>query len=375
VRPVSAAFRTTVKASHTMTARARVLTTFQTGTSPTGTTIDIIDGSVVSDSTANIRATIDLTTDGTGMWPGFGGDLLLAPYGNEVFVERGIRLGGETVEWCSLGYFRIQSPSQAAPPNGPIRLTGKDRMAGIIDARLVQPVQFLATDTFGSVMTQLITEVYPSATITWDDSTNTEQVGRSLISQADRYAFLNDLVTSVGKVWYWDHRGFLVIKDPPSSTTPVFDVVAGAGGVLVSMSRTLTRDRVYNAVVASGEGGDTTDPARAVAYNNDPDSPTYYLGRFGPVPQFYTSPFITSATQAQSAANGLLRQQLGLPYSVDFTAVPNPALEPLDPVRIESSADDVTEVHVLQSITVPLTATAALTATTREQTVVLIGEL
>lgn len=374
MRPVSAAFLRTVRGSHTMAARATVLTSFQTGTQPVGTVIPIIDGQVTIDGTADIRSTLDLTTDGTGMWPNAVADLL-APYGNEVFAERGIQYGNGTIEYCSLGYFRIESPAQDDPPNGPIRLTGKDRMAGLIDGRLLTPTQFQSTDTYGAVVTALVTEVYPSATIQWDDTTDSEAIGRGLIAEEDRFAFLDDLVRSVGKIWYWDYRGVLLITDPPDPTSAVFTVDAGENGVLISASRQLTRERVYNAVVAQGEGADTNTPVRGVAIDLSPTSPTYFYGPFGPVPRYYSSPFITTTTQAQMAAASLLRQNLGLPYSVDFNTIANPALEPYDPVLVRFASSSGAELHVLESVTVPLTEDKSLSSSTREQTTVLIGQL
>jgi hypothetical protein len=374
MRPVTPAFLTTIRGSHTMAARVRVCSTFQTGVIPAGTDIALLGGAVTLDGTADIRSTVDLTTDGTAMWPDRAASLL-APYGNELFVERGVQYSDGVTEWCSLGYFRIQSPSQDRPPDGPIRITGQDRMAGLIDARLLAPRQFLATDTYGAVVSALVLEVYPLATVQWDDATSAVTLDRAVIVETERYAFLKDLVTSVGKIWYWDHRGILVITDAPVATAPVWDVNSGAGGVLVSMARTLTRERVYNAVVASGEAADTQAPVSAVAYNADPASPTAYSGRFGPVPMFYSSPFLTTTAQAQSAADAILRQQLGLPYAVSFAAVPNPALEPYDPVRVTYSQRFTSEVHVLQSVTVPLAEDQPVTATTREQTVILIGAL
>jgi hypothetical protein len=112
---------------------------------------------------------------------------------------------------------------------------------------------------------------------------------------------------------------------------------------------------------------------RALAVDSNPDSPTYWSGPFGKVPRFYSSPFITTTVQAQSAAASILRQSLGLPYSVDFSLVPNPALEPLDPVLVRYSNRDAAETHVIEQLTVPLVASAAMTATTREQTLIAIG--
>lgn len=372
MRPVPARFLRTVTAPHTAVFRARVCSTWQTGIDPVGTKIDFLDGNVVLDGTADIRSVLNLTVAGKGMWPRRVADLL-APYGNELFIERGVQYNAGTIDYCSLGYFRLETPGQDNPPNGPIRIVAKDRMAGLVDARLLAPVQYLATATYGQVVTALVTDVYPGAVVEWDDSTASQTLDRSVIVEEDRYKFLNDLVVSRGKIWYWDHRGVLVIRTPPDVANPVAEVSAGEGGVLVSMSRQLTREGVYNAVVASGEGSDSTNPVRQVAIDDNPNSPTYFYGRFGKVPRFFSSSFLTSEAEASQAASTMLRTQLGLPYNVDFDLVPNPALEPFDPVRIRSASDQGAEVHVLETLTIPLVAEMTMTATTREQTTVLIG--
>ena len=372
MRPVSDAFLNTLRGSHTMTADARVCTTFQTGTGPDGTEIPILGGDVIADANADKRATLDLVTVGNAMWP-TPGNLLLAPYGNEIFVRRGIQYGNGTTEWVSLGYYRIQTPDQDVAPDGPIRIVAWDRMAGIVDGRLLAPVQFLAARTYGSVMEELVTEVYPLAMIEWTDGGDTDTLGRDLITEEDRYGFLNDLVTSLGKIWFWDHRGILVVREQPTADQPVFEVNSGHRGVLVNLSRRLTRERVYNAVVATGEGTDTVSPVRAVAIDNNPLSPTYFFGRFGPVPRFFNSPLMTTDDMVAKTAETMLRKQLGLPYNVDFTAVPNPALEPWDPIRIRYSSRHGPETHIIERITIPLVASAPMTASTREQTVILVG--
>lgn len=374
MRPVSERFLRAVRGSHPMSARARVCTTFQTGTAPTGTVIPILAGDVDLDATADVRSTLELTTDGRGMWPDKT-NTLLTPYGNEVFLERGVQFGGGTTEWCSLGYYRINAPGQDEAPDGPIRISGSDRMAGIVDARLTAPRQYTSGWTFGNVVADLVEEVYPLATIEWDDTTNLQTIGRTVTAEEDRYQVLKELVTSVGKIFYWDHRGVLVIKDPPDPASPVFDITHGRDGVLVSMSRELSREGVYNAVVAKGEGADDANPVRAVRIDNNPQSPTYWYGTFGKVPRFYASPFITTEAQAASAAEKILRRSLGLPYTVSFGMVPNPALEPLDPVRVSYSDRAGLETHVVETLTVPLTADAVMTGTTREKTVVIVGSV
>jgi hypothetical protein len=331
VRPVSTAFLAALRGSHSAPAQAFVVAAGQTGAEPTGTEIPILSGDVQADATAAIRATLALTTHGEFPEQASAD---LAPYGNEIFVRRGVAFGGGRVEWVSLGYYRIQSVEQDDEPDAPIRIAAQDRMAGIVEARLIAPRQFSPTALYGDVVDELVTEVYPWASVEWDDLTDGDALGRTLIAEEDRWQFLDDLVTSRGKIWYWDHRGVLVIRTAPDPDEPVWEVNAGTDGVLTAVSRDLSRDGVYNAVVASGEALDTTEPPRAVAVDDNPDSPTYWNGAFGKVPRFYSSPFITTTGQAQSAANALLRAKLGLPYRVGFQAIVNPALEPWDPVAV-----------------------------------------
>jgi len=369
MRPVSDQFGPATRGSHTMISRARVCAPGQTGTDPDGTEIPILGGDARFDATADQRGSLDLLTDGTGMWPQTG-STLLAPYGNEIYVERGIDYGNGHREWVGLGYFRITVPQQEQAPDGPIRVTGADRMIGLRRGRLLTPRQFASATARASVVTSLVAEIYPTAVIDWDAGSGTA-LGRDMICEEDRFGFLSEMIAALGKIWYWDYRGHLVITDPPPSTSPVFDINAGRDGVLVQASRALTSDGVYNAVVASGEATDTTPPVTAVAIDNDPGSPTYFYGSFGQVPRFYTSPFITTEGQAYSAASVELRREFGLPYTVDLSAIPHPGLEVWDPVRVLPSTSDSWSTHVLQEITIPLTYAGAMTARTREQRLVI----
>lgn len=372
MRPVSAAFQQIVRGSHRMSARARVCAPGQTGVNPTGTEVPILSGDVQLDANADVRSTVDLTTDGSAMWPTSPSGLL-TPYGNELFVERGVVYGDGAVEWVSLGYHRLYAVEQDDVPNGPIRLAGRDRMSAIIDGELLAVRQFTAGTTISAVFNSLVLEVYPEAVIEYDFNAAATTLTGSHVAEEDRYGFLLDLVQSLGKIMYFDHQGKLQIRSAPNPTVPVLDVNHGANGVLVAMSRALDREGVYNAVVAIGETPGATAVPRAVAYDLNPSSPTWWNGPFGRVPRFYSSPFIASDAQAFGAAEAMLRRAIGLPYNVDFTAVPNPALEPLDPVRVTYANDAPAEIHVIETMTVPLVSDAPLTAGTREQTTVTIG--
>lgn len=376
MRPASEAFRRTVRSSHTMTARARAVPPGQTGTDPDGLELEVLDGDVHLDAKAAIRGTLDLAVPGRH-FPLTSSDPL-APYGQEVFVERGVRFGNGSTEWVSLGYFRVSTDEQTAAPIGQLRITGGDRMAGLVSARMLAPVQFAASATYGDVFAQLVTEVYPGAVIEWDDDTDTRTLGYAAVVEKDRRRFLANLADAAGKIAYWDHNGHLAVKSRPDTGAPVEQLDAGAGGVLVQLDRRLSREGTYNAVVAVGEPPDGTTPVRGVAIDNDPASPTYFYGTFGQVPRYLWSQFLTTTDQAEHAARELLRGELGLPYSVNLSSVPNPALEPLDPVAVTypmrpRSAQMRRESHLLESLTIPLAPGRALTATTREQSHADIG--
>jgi hypothetical protein len=370
VRPVSDEFLNVIRGSHQVAIRVTVLTSFQTGVSPTGTELLVINGDVTLDATADVRGTVDVTVDGTNAFSR-DPDGLLTPYGNELFVERGVVFGTGTREMVSQGYYRIYSVEQDDRPDAPIRLAGRDRMSGIVDGRLLAPMQFVAGTSIETVFETLVQEIYPTAEVIFDFDAATSLLATSHVADEDRYTFLRDLANARGKIMFWDYAGRLRVEDPPDPSVTVFDVNAGAHGVLLSLDRRIDREGVYNAVVALGEAPSTeVTPVRAVARDMNASSPTFWDGPFGKVPRFYQSPFITTGEQAATAAEKILARSIGLPYSVDFTAVPNPALEPLDPVRVTHR--DGYENHVIERLRVPLTVTEPIVATTREQTAIVI---
>lgn len=353
---VSPAFLTAVRGSHEVVSTVQLIQPGQTGVSFEGRFLAIEDGSVTLDATADVRGSLDLTI--VEPWPSGTTTFHLAPYGTELAVTRGVVFGNGSVQRVPLGIYRIMTVEQEDAPKGTLRITAQDRMSGIIEAKLEAAVSFTPSATFGTIVTTLVTAVYPTAVIQWlkadgttDSTTPATAINRDgVVAEQDRFRFLDDVITSVGRIWYFDYAGRLVIKPLPTNTVPVFEVDSGVDGVLVSAHRVLTRDNIYNSVVASGESPDLLAPPSFTARDTDPTSPTFYGGPFGKVPYFYTNSTIDSPTlglhSAKAAAEGLLAQFKGLPYDVDFTMVPNPALEPYDAIRITYPVDLTQQPHV-----------------------------
>lgn len=365
----AADFADLVSGSHTARFRAVAVDGFQDGITPTGTDMRLIDGEVELDATADIRGAGSVTL--AEKWP-TSRNITLAPYGSEVFLARGVDLGGAGVLWAALGYFRISEVEQDDSAKGPVALSLEDRMSTIIDSRFLAPRQWLQGTTVGDIVNEVVLEIYPSATIEYDDDSYLSELGRSLIVEESRYEVLTTLATGLGKIVYWNGEGKLIFETIPDEDSPIWVVNAGPGGVMVESQRSLSRDGVYNAVVVTGEGADELTPVRAVAYDAQESSPTFFGGPFGQVPRFYSSPFITTQPQAEGAAVNLLRQSLGAPYDVGVSAVPNPALKPYDVIRVVYN-DGTRELHIVEKVTIPLVNDAALDIATRQSTIVHVG--
>lgn len=382
--PVSSQFLSVIRNSHQFLTTAILLTpSGATGTALIGRALKVSNGAVTLDSTADIRGAIDMTVIET--WPTGNSTADLVPYGTEIAVSRGVVLANGATESAPLGIYRISDIEQAGAPFGALRITAVDRMGGVKDALLESPVYCPVGTSYATIFNILLNggtlgsntanAVYSfPIVIQWDatDSTGSGNILTvGLTAESDRFQFLNDLVVGLGKVWYFDYRGILVIKTPPNPAVPVFSVDSGHNGVLVSAHRTLSRSNVYNAVIMTGEALNSLPPPMYTVRDTDPNSVTYYYGPFGKVPQTFSDPSITNLTQAIAAATTKLNLGKGLPYHVDFTQVPNPALEPLDVVSIVYP-DDITaqphvktETHVLEQVVIGLSPADAMSCSTR----------
>lgn len=363
MRPVSSSFLSTVRGAHKAVFRARICAPGQTGTSPTGTEIPVLGGDVTFDTTADVNATLDLTT--VYDWP-ISASSFGTPYGSEIFVERGVQYGNGVKEYVGLGYFRIDAVAQARVPNGAIRIQGSDRMAAVRDGRNLQPVQFSAGSSFRAVIDFVVGDVV-SGYVSIYDSPDVNLSASHILGE-DRLQFLSDLLKAYGKIGYFRYDGKFIVKTVPTTTTvPVWTINQGKDGVLVNMSREINRDGVYNAVMATGEPVGEGTPVYGIAYDTVTSSPTRWGGPFGKVPRLFSSSFIETQSQALTAAASILRNSTGLPYVVSLGSVPNPALEGWDVVLVDYGKDSADEYHILDRVTYPLSVSSVMAMDTRKQ--------
>lgn len=316
--------------------------------------LTVHDGSISAASTSQVRwSAKGLVVSGAEI-----GRRALSPYGARIRVFMRMHYDRGNFETVPLGVYRVEEVSQQGLRPGRAALDGLSLEAQVMDERFHTP-RSLDIGPGEYWVQKLIKEVLPEIGISW-------RLGSSLVPQLveekDRWGLIDgrsrdpSIAKSLGGRVFCDSRGsFVAAPVPTLEDTPVWALSAGPGGALVEPQQTLSREGVYNQVVASGASESGQPPVGpAVASDDDPVSPTYYKGPFGAVPLFYTSKLLTTFQQCQAAALALLAPRLGLAQKVSVSTLLNYALEPDDVITV-TMPDGHDENHIIDSVTYPLT--------------------
>jgi Domain of unknown function (DUF5047) len=362
MRPVTSDFTTAIAKSHSMGLLVEVLRdglVIEEITAVTG-------GSVTLDAKAAIRGRLDLTLvdDGTlDLIPTLAGDSL-APYGNELRVSRGVNYPDGTSELVTLGVFRINDTDVSDGPDTlTIQIAAMDRSARIADARFEDPTTITQGVNVATQILNTIQAVYSD--VVYDFAATTHTTGHMTVEEgSDRWELCQHFASNAAMELYFNGDGTLILRAEGQGAAAA-TLAEGVDGVLLSSSRRWTRQGTFNRVIATGENTGETAPVRGVATDDNPLSPTYYLGTFGQVPRFFVSQFFTTSQQALDTANAMLLKELGTTQSVNFGSLVMPQLEPNDVVRITRERAGIDEDHVIDAVTIPLTADQSMTGTTR----------
>jgi hypothetical protein len=107
-------------------------------------------------------------------------------------------------------------------------------------------------------------------------------------------------------------------------------------------------------------------PIYALAIYDDPTSPIRWGGPFGRVVLIAESTAVQTQDQADAIARSLLALRLGLSRTLTLRSVPNPALEPDDPIDVVFPGGRV-ETQTINETHIGLGADAALDIVTTSQ--------
>lgn len=343
----------------------------------TGQVIETLDtvetGKVDLDSQAMIRGRCDFTVIDDGLRdliPVTASDML-APYGNEARLARGIRFPDGTAEAVSLGVFRMRQVNpEDTGDSTPIQITGLDRWSRITDARFESMWVIPAGTNAVEAIRQTVLVCYPDCPM--DLGSTTITISQTIGERGgDRGVFIQDIARSIGSELYFDGTGTLVRRPMALATdNSRWTITEGPGGALLKVGRAWDVERLYNKVITSGEPQDGSAPVCASAWDNNPLSPTYYYGKFGKRPRFYVSQMVTTEQQAALASAGILAKSLGASQQITFDQMVDPTMEPGKVVRIMRDRLGLDEKHVLDTLSIPLAATDSMPGRTRVTEVV-----
>lgn len=291
----------------------------------------------------------------------------LSPFGYEVAIKRGIRYSDGTTELMPLGVFPIQTSDSDGVTLG-TRISAVDRSQLVIDARLEDDYQIAAGTNYADAIRDLIRAGVDGLTYSFASTIYTTPL-LTFPAQSDRWELARQMATAIGFEVFFDGEGRCVLRPELAFTagsTPVWDLTDGDDGVMLSVQLSQDRGPAFNRVVVTGQNSSLGFIPRAVWTDSSPVSPTQYNAlRFGRKPRFYSSPFVSTDAQAQSAADALGARLQGVAASVNFAAVPDPAVEAGDVILVERGALGLRELHVIDTLQIGLSAAGQMAGTSR----------
>lgn len=361
--------------SHKLATRVEIL---KGDANPTGeTALDVLavdGGSVTLDATSSARGRFELTLAGTREAIPAAKVAALAPYGNEVRIGRGVETSPGNQDLVSLGIFRIDD-TEIGEDGGDvtISISGLDRSGKFIDAQFEEPGQYAWGLNYAQLILDVLRPVGPFDYDFMTTTVTTPAFGPSVTwdTGQSRWEEAQTAADTIGGELFFDRNGKLILRPIPTAYQSAGGpgsadrFTEGENGVLLNLTRTLSRTDVYNRVIVTGAAPASGDPPRGVRTDDNPLSPTFYYGRFGPKPYFYDADKAPTQAQCEDIAQGILNRTLGAPDGISFGAVVNPARSPGDIVRLVRQKLAVDEDHIIDSVTIPLDAGSPMTAETR----------
>lgn len=328
---------------------------------------------------------------------------LISPFGNEVRLFRGLRyrkaqaytyadLAGGYVdydalesgvtgysaianltttavtldEYAPLGVFPIVSVDINQDSTGvDLRITGVDRSRRIARNRWREPYQIASGTNVGDALTTLLqdrwTEIPLNFTAT---SATTTAVTLGVDADNDPWGDAVAIAEAAGMDLFFDADGVCVLQPTPDYTmaASVEAYNENEEAMVLTTGRTLSSEGVYNTVVVTAEGSDTTLPYRGTAVDDNPASPTYVDGPFGYVPTFRSSALINSQESADAYAQSELARLRGVDESIVWSQIVDPSLDAGDVVSIVNVTSKLARAIVLDRLNVPLSVEEPMSA-------------
>lgn len=302
--------------------------------------VPVEDGSVSWDASQQVQGALSLTVPRVGAvegqdwrdWDPVDPTHPLACFGQVLHVSLTIGSLISSAWWTvPLGRFLITS---VEPGPSTVRVTGKSLLQRLEEDRLTEP---MTPDPAGSMASELRRLVgsrmgliidpalrdYPCPSMAW---------GESRI----------DAVYEIARSWPAIVReggdGILYVSPPTPDPTsrPELCLSDGAEGTVVGVAASVSRDKIYNRVVARGQESSDAGTPSFQAIADQMTGPMRVDGPYGVVPRFFSSPLITSVAQAKSTAEAMLADAVRKKIKVPVEHSPDPRIRLDAHVEVET---------------------------------------
>lgn len=318
----------------------------------------VTGGQVVADSTASTRRRCNLTlADPTGEVTPENASSLLTPFGTEIRIHRGLWVDGVETLWPQ-GVFRFDEVRITRDRE--LSIAGYDRSERVSANPWLTPYIVTEGTVVSAAIQDLITD--RDSTASYGDWHSTAETTPGLALDGDPWQEARELARSIGCDLYLDPLGRYALTEvpDPDSDPVVWHFLEGEDNIALDLNRemsarTVDGDRVPSRVAVWADSSALLEPLLAVAVDDDPTSPTYYLGPYGTVTRQITSTVVTASTQAQTQADAELRRHKGGTEVVDITCSPHPGLDVGDVIEALESQTKTDSRYVLDRTTLPLT--------------------
>lgn len=353
----SAKFYETIRGSHTVTSYVLCSTANQRTF-----TLTAVEGSVRVDRNGKIRRSCTVECiDPSGELTPEGPESDLTPFvGTELRPYRGVVYSDGTEEVVPLGVFRLERSRVSDSSDGGVRITleGYDRSYKISLDKFYEPWLIESGTNVVVALKTIVERTFPNTEYDTKSSSVVTTAPKVYDVDDDPWDVITELALSAGCEAYFAADGRFVVApslDLNSVPSESYTYVEGQGCTLLDLTREFVGGK--NGVIVDGQSiGDGVAPVRATVWDDDPTSPTYYLGPYGRNPRHHQDQNVKTEAEAEAVGHELLYKELGFAAGLSVTSMVNPALEAGKIVRVERERSRVYGLYSVESFTVPLKA-------------------
>lgn len=293
--------------------------------------LEIKSGTVTESASEQVTGKLDLTVPNTAQWRPSSPTAALGWYGQQLHIRTGWQdATGRPLVWFDLGRFRIRKPTPALDV---LSVSGDSLQQLVVQARFVKPTNFPAS-TYAGRTRALLKSILP---VKIDPALRDRSVKKQTYDQ-DRIEALADTLTAWPAQLEILPSGVAYVRVPweQGSTATQAAFHDGPGGTLIDVSPTSGEDdQIVNAVIYSSEPDDGKKVLTESAYVKD--GPLRWGGPYGYVPDFASSPLLTTRSQLQAAAKTRLAKLGRAVQQVSVSMVDDPRLQLGDVIRVQSA--------------------------------------